>query len=187
MSWCSCSTTLRQAPATPPGTAILRKTPISSIRWRGKATASAMRTIQYLARPAIAITRYCELFHRVWTEPASRAWISLAFPMRKSATPGDPGVTSRAYIIAGTTGSGKSTTLKNLMEWMQINRYDNRGCFLTVEDPVEYQIYGATQSSVLSGESGGFHSAIKSSLRRDPDVLMVGEIRDNISSNALAG
>lgn len=73
------------------------------------------------------------------------------------------------------------------MEWMQINRYDNRGCFLTVEDPVEYQIYGATQSSVLSGESGGFHSAIKSSLRRDPDVLMVGEIRDNISSNALAG
>lgn len=92
-----------------------------------------------------------------------------------------------AYIIAGTTGSGKSTTLKNLMEWMQINRYDNRGCFLTVEDPVEYQIYGATQSSVLSGESGGFHSAIKSSLRRDPDVLMVGEIRDNISSNALAG
>lgn len=92
-----------------------------------------------------------------------------------------------AYIIAGTTGSGKSTTLKNLMEWMQINRYDNRGCFLTVEDPVEYQIYGAKQSSVLSGESGGFHSAIKSSLRRDPDVLMVGEIRDNISSNALAG
>lgn len=92
-----------------------------------------------------------------------------------------------AYIIAGTTGSGKSTTLKNLMEWMQIHRYDNRGCFLTVEDPVEYQIYGATQSSVLSGESGGFHSAIKSSLRRDPDVLMVGEIRDNISSNALAG
>lgn len=92
-----------------------------------------------------------------------------------------------AYIIAGTTGSGKSTTLKNLMEWMQIHRYDNRGCFLTVEDPVEYQIYGAKQSSVLSGESGGFHSAIKSSLRRDPDVLMVGEIRDSISSNALAG
>ncbi len=92
-----------------------------------------------------------------------------------------------AYIIAGTTGSGKSTTLKNLMEWMQIHRYDDRGCFLTVEDPVEYQIYGAKQSSVVSGESGGFHSAIKSSLRRDPDVLMVGEIRDNISSNALAG
>ena len=42
---------------------------------------------------------------------------------------------------------------------MQINRYDNRGCFLTVEDPVDTQIDGATQSSVLSGESGGFHSA----------------------------
>ncbi|HAL9400738.1 TPA: type 4b pilus CFA/III assembly ATPase CofH, partial [Escherichia coli] len=76
---------------------------------------------------------------------------------------------------------------KNMMEWMQINRYDDKGCFLTVEDPVEYQIYGAKQSSVLDGENGGFHSAIKSSLRRDPDVLMVGEIRDPVSSNALAG
>lgn len=92
-----------------------------------------------------------------------------------------------AYIIAGTTGSGKSTTLKNLMEWLQINRYDDKGCFLTVEDPVEYQIYGAKQSSVLNAENGGFHLAIKSALRRDPDVLMVGEIRDNISANALAG
>ncbi len=92
-----------------------------------------------------------------------------------------------AYVIAGTTGSGKSTTLKNLMEWLQINRYDDRGCFLTVEDPVEYQIYGAKQSSVVSVEGGGFHAAIKSALRRDPDVLMVGEIRDNISANALAG
>ncbi|WP_407907749.1 ATPase, T2SS/T4P/T4SS family [Escherichia coli] len=91
------------------------------------------------------------------------------------------------YFIAGTTGSGKSTTLKNMMEWMQINRYGDKGCFLTVEDPVEYQIYGAKQSSVLDGENGGFHTAIKSSLRRDPDVLMVGEIRDPISSNALAG
>lgn len=92
-----------------------------------------------------------------------------------------------AYIIAGTTGSGKSTTLKNLMEWLQINRYDDKGCFLTVEDPVEYQIYGAKQSSVLNADGGGFHMAIKSALRRDPDVLMVGEIRDTISANALAG
>lgn len=92
-----------------------------------------------------------------------------------------------AYVIAGTTGSGKSTTLKNLMEWLQINRYEDRGCFLTVEDPVEYQIYGAKQSSVVGVEGGGFHAAIKSALRRDPDVLMVGEIRDNISANALAG
>lgn len=92
-----------------------------------------------------------------------------------------------AYIIAGTTGSGKSTTLKNMMEWLQINRFDDRGCFLTIEDPVEYQIYGAKQSSVLDVDGGGFHSAIKSALRRDPDVLMVGEIRDPVSSNALAG
>lgn len=92
-----------------------------------------------------------------------------------------------AYIIAGTTGSGKSSTLKVLMEWMQQNRYDNKGSFLTVEDPVEYLINGTKQSSVLDGDKGGFHSAIKSSLRRDPDVLMVGEIRDPVSSGALAG
>lgn len=91
------------------------------------------------------------------------------------------------YVVSGTTGSGKSTTLKNLMEWLQKNRYSGKGCFLTIEDPVEYQIWGAKQSSVLDVDGGGFHSAIKSALRRDPDVLMVGEIRDNISANALAG
>uniref|UniRef100_UPI003F7EBB41 ATPase, T2SS/T4P/T4SS family n=1 Tax=Providencia rettgeri TaxID=587 RepID=UPI003F7EBB41 len=92
-----------------------------------------------------------------------------------------------AYFIAGTTGSGKSTTLKTVIEWLQINRYNNKGCFLTVEDPVEYYIYGTKQSSVLDVDGGGFHSAIKSALRRDPDVLMIGEIRDQISANALSG
>lgn len=92
-----------------------------------------------------------------------------------------------AYFIAGTTGSGKSTTLKTLIEWLQINRFNNKGCFLTVEDPVEYYIYGTKQSSVLDVDGGGFHSAIKSALRRDPDVLMIGEIRDKISANALSG
>ncbi|OAT26474.1 ATPase, T2SS/T4P/T4SS family [Proteus myxofaciens] len=91
------------------------------------------------------------------------------------------------YFIAGTTGSGKSTTLKTVMEWLQINRYDDKGCFITVEDPVEYYIYGTKQSSVLDVSGGGFHAAIKSALRRDPDVLMIGEIRDTVSSNALAG
>lgn len=91
------------------------------------------------------------------------------------------------YFIAGTTGSGKSTTLKTVMEWLQINRYNDKGCFLTVEDPVEYYIYGTKQSSVLDVSGGGFHAAIKSALRRDPDVLMIGEIRDTVSSNALAG
>jgi len=61
-----------------------------------------------------------------------------------------------AYVIAGTTGSGKSTTLKNLMEWLQINRYDDRGCFLTVEDPVEYQIYGRSRARLSALKTGVF-------------------------------
>lgn len=92
-----------------------------------------------------------------------------------------------SYLVSGTTGSGKSTTLKVLMEWLQRYRFDDKGSFLTVEDPVEYQIAGARQSSVLDADDGGFHVAIKSALRRDPDVLMVGEIRDPVSANALSG
>ncbi|MEC4724937.1 Flp pilus assembly complex ATPase component TadA [Shewanella sp. D64] len=90
------------------------------------------------------------------------------------------------YVIAGTTGSGKSLTLKTILEWMAHYRFENRGVFLSVEDPVEYEIDGCYQSSVTASNESAMANAIKSALRRDPDVLMIGEVRDEMSAKALS-
>ena len=77
-------------------------------------------------------------------------------------------------IISGPTGSGKSTTLyASLMEIMseQIN-------ITTVEDPVEYQIPGINQVQMHDDIGLNFASSLRSILRQDPDVLLIGEIRD---------
>lgn len=95
---------------------------------------------------------------------------------------------SGLFVVSGVTGSGKSTSLKNYMEYLYFTKYQEKGCFLTVEDPVEYVIEGAQQSSVIKSKAGEnlFAEAIRSSMRRDPDVLMIGEIRDNQTGQALA-
>ncbi|PAR92344.1 ATPase, T2SS/T4P/T4SS family [Vibrio cholerae] len=95
---------------------------------------------------------------------------------------------SGLVIVSGVTGSGKSTSLKNYMEYIAHVKYQSNGCFLTVEDPVEYIIDGAQQSSVTRSKdtSNLFAEAVRSSMRRDPDVLMIGEIRDSKTGHALA-
>jgi len=77
-------------------------------------------------------------------------------------------------LVTGPTGSGKTTTLYSAIELVKgIERN-----IVTVEDPVEYQLPMINQVQV-SGDSGlGFASALRSILRQDPDVIMVGEIRD---------
>lgn len=81
-------------------------------------------------------------------------------------------------LMTGPTGSGKSTTLyaaiTRLMERSQLN-------ILTVEDPVEYEIDGVSQAEVDSSDKVNFSKALKSLLRHDPDVVMIGEIRDRES------
>lgn len=81
-------------------------------------------------------------------------------------------------VITGTTGSGKSTTLAAMIEEMNANRSVN---ILTVEDPIEY-IYRDKKSIVSQREVGGdtdtFASALKHAFRQDPDVILIGEIRD---------
>lgn len=88
-------------------------------------------------------------------------------------------------IIAGTTGSGKSTTLQNIL-LAKINERNGEIKVITVEDPPEYYIPGATQVPVIRDEKGnaqeGFSKAIKAAMRSDPDVIMVGEIRDEQSA-----
>lgn len=78
------------------------------------------------------------------------------------------------FIVTGPTGSGKTTTLYSALRL--INRPDLK--ILTIEDPVEYQIEGIMQVPVNLAAGLTFASALRSFLRQDPDVIMVGEIRD---------
>ncbi|UCG60943.1 MAG: PilT/PilU family type 4a pilus ATPase [Candidatus Zixiibacteriota bacterium] len=81
-------------------------------------------------------------------------------------------------IITGTTGSGKSTTLAALIEEMNAKRTDN---ILTIEDPIEY-IYRDKKSIISQREVGGdtetFAAALRHAFRQDPDVILIGEVRD---------
>ncbi|MCB9919312.1 MAG: type II/IV secretion system protein [Planctomycetes bacterium] len=77
-------------------------------------------------------------------------------------------------LVTGPTGSGKTTTLYGLLS--HLNSEDRN--LLTVEDPVEYELAGTTQVQVSNKAQRGFATALRSILRQDPDVIMVGEIRD---------
>ena len=77
-------------------------------------------------------------------------------------------------LVTGPTGSGKTTTLYSSLS--EINSPDKN--ILTIEDPVEYQLEGISQMQVNSKISLNFATGLRSYLRHDPDVIMVGEIRD---------
>jgi len=77
-------------------------------------------------------------------------------------------------FVTGPTGSGKSTTLYACLE--RINNDERK--ILTIEDPIEYLIKGITQMQVNPKINFGFGQALRSMLRHDPDVMMVGEVRD---------
>src|SRR3712207_5672793 len=78
-------------------------------------------------------------------------------------------------LVTGPTGSGKSTTLYatlNIVSRPQVN-------VITVEDPVEYRLPGVNQVQVNAKAGLTFASALRSILRSDPDVVLIGEIRDH--------
>lgn len=77
-------------------------------------------------------------------------------------------------LISGPTGSGKSTTLYSMLN--QVDKEGNN--VVSLEDPVEYQIEGVTQSQVMPEIGYTFASGLRSILRQDPNIIMVGEIRD---------
>ncbi len=84
---------------------------------------------------------------------------------------------ARSYgeiLISGPTGSGKSTSLYACL--MRLNEPTRK--IITIEDPIEYQIGGITQMAVNSGIGLTFANLLRTVLRSDPDVVMVGEIRD---------
>lgn len=83
--------------------------------------------------------------------------------------------TNKMFLVTGPTGSGKSTTLYSVLN--MLNKEGINIC--TLEDPVEYFIEGINQSQIRPEIGFNFASGLRSLLRQDPDVLMVGEIRDN--------
>jgi type IV pilus assembly protein PilB len=78
-------------------------------------------------------------------------------------------------LVTGPTGSGKSTTLYSIIN--KLNGVDRN--IITVEDPVEYLVDGLTQIEVRMDIGFSFAAALRSILRQSPDIVMVGEIRDN--------
>lgn len=77
-------------------------------------------------------------------------------------------------LMVGPTGSGKSTTLYSMLN--ALNTTDRK--IITLEDPIEYGITGISQIPVNTNDGGSFADGLRSVLRLDPDVVMVGEIRD---------
>src|SRR5213596_2542246 len=78
-------------------------------------------------------------------------------------------------LVTGPTGSGKTTTLYSVLQELNNPQYN----IVTVEDPIEYELSGINQVSVRNDIGLDFASALRSILRQDPDIVMVGEIRDN--------
>lgn len=83
-------------------------------------------------------------------------------------------LTHGVLLVTGPTGSGKSTTLYGVLT--KLNRDDVN--ILTVEDPVEYQIPGIGQMQIRPKIGLNFAAGLRSILRQDPDIIMIGEIRD---------
>ena len=79
-----------------------------------------------------------------------------------------------AVLVTGPTGSGKSTTLYAALA--ALNTIEKN--IITIEDPVEYQLDGITQVQVNPKAGLHFHTGLRSMMRADPDIIMVGEIRD---------
>ena len=78
-------------------------------------------------------------------------------------------------LVTGPTGSGKTTTLYSVLQELNSPQYN----IVTVEDPIEYELSGVNQVAVRPDIGLDFSSALRSILRQDPDIVMVGEIRDN--------
>ena len=81
-------------------------------------------------------------------------------------------------LVSGPTGSGKSTTLKSLINMLN----DGRKKIITVEDPVESKIEGIIQIQVNQSIGVTFAEVLKATLRNDPDIIVISEIRDEVTA-----
>lgn len=82
--------------------------------------------------------------------------------------------THGVFFVTGPTGSGKTTSLYSFLQRLDATERN----IITIEDPIEYQLGGISQIQVASKKGMTFSSALRHVLRQDPDVIMVGEVRD---------
>src|SRR5205085_5446297 len=80
-----------------------------------------------------------------------------------------------AILVAGPVGAGKSTTLYTCLSKVNLPTRN----VMTIEDPIEKRVPGVNQTQVDSRRDMGFSDGLKAMLRQDPDVIMIGEIRDD--------
>lgn len=85
-------------------------------------------------------------------------------------------------LITGPTGSGKTTTLYTLLE--KLNKPESK--IITLEDPIEYHLSGISQSQINEKRGYDFSNGLKAILRQDPDIVMIGEIRDLATAETAA-
>ena len=81
---------------------------------------------------------------------------------------------SGTILVTGPTGSGKTTTLYSMLT--TLNTPERK--IITLEDPIEYEINGVIQSEVDEKKNYSYASGLRALLRQDPDIIMIGEIRD---------
>ena len=89
------------------------------------------------------------------------------------------GVANGLILNTGPTGSGKTTTLYAMLK----NKISPGIKIITIENPIEYRLEGITQTEVDESKNYDFKNGLKSILRQDPDVILVGEIRDKETAN----
>src|SRR5690606_27206548 len=83
--------------------------------------------------------------------------------------------TAGIILVTGPTGSGKTTTLRTALVKLNSPKVN----IVTLEDPVEYQVSGVNQVQINPAAGLTFASGLRSFLRQDPNIIMVGEIRDS--------
>lgn len=86
-------------------------------------------------------------------------------------------LTQGLILVTGPTGSGKTTSLYSMLR--DLNTKERK--IITIEDPVEYKLNGIIQININNDIELDYHTILKNILRQDPDILMIGEIRDTLS------
>ena len=84
--------------------------------------------------------------------------------------------TSGLILVTGPTGSGKTTTLYAMLAWL---KEKTKGSIVSLEDPIEKILPGIRQSPINTASNYTFNTALRATLRQDPDIIFVGEIRDS--------